>query len=147
MVKDLHKLGNLIDREPKEDSTGKKKKEYPYDWRFKEGTWINCDLRYFDLKSLGGNFDVVLIDPPWRIRGSQHGSDRTMFTNSKFSLEYNTLSNEEIIDIDVGSLSSSGFCFLWVINSLIPFGFECLNRWGYTFVDKVEKYIKDSLIL
>ena len=67
-----------------------------------------------------------------------------MFTNSFFSLEYNTLSNEEIIDIDVGCLSSAGFCFLWIINSQIPFGFECLNKWGYTYVDKVRKFLEFS---
>jgi hypothetical protein len=74
MAKDLHKLGNLIDR-VSGDSNGKKKKsEYEYDWRFKEGTWINCDLRYFDLKSLGGNFDVVVIDPPWSVKTRNYPS-------------------------------------------------------------------------
>ena len=35
------------------------------------------------------------------------------------------------------SLSDKGFCFLWVINSQLQFGFECLNRWGYTYADRV----------
>lgn len=34
-------------------------------WKWTEGTFINCDLRYFSLKSLNYDFDVVLIDPPW----------------------------------------------------------------------------------
>src|SRR6185437_9915128 len=40
------------------------------------GTFINCDLRYFNLAALG-KFDVVLMDPPWRIRGNDlQGSER-----------------------------------------------------------------------
>jgi hypothetical protein len=75
---------NHIERkEEAEEKPKKKEKVYPYDWRWHDGTWINCDLRYFDLTTLGGNFDVVLIDPPWRIRGSgQIDNERTMFTNS-----------------------------------------------------------------
>lgn len=73
-----------------------------------------------------------------RIKGADDASnEETMFSNSTFSLEFNTLSTEEIVDINVGCLSDCGFCFLWVIKSQIPFGFECLNRWGYTFVDMV----------
>eukprot|EP01103_Thecamoeba_quadrilineata_P016776 TRINITY_DN5712_c0_g1_i2.p1 TRINITY_DN5712_c0_g1~~TRINITY_DN5712_c0_g1_i2.p1 ORF type:complete len:389 (-),score=44.69 TRINITY_DN5712_c0_g1_i2:129-1295(-) len=48
-----------------------------------------------------------------------------------------TLSNQEIIDIDVGCLSDSGFIFVWVINSQMQFSFECLNRWGYKYVDQI----------
>ncbi len=67
-------------------------------------------------------------------------SEKTMFNNSKFQLSYNTLSNEEIIDIDVGALSDKGFIFLWVINSQLEFGFECLKKWGYTYVDRVRAF-------
>jgi N6-adenosine-specific RNA methylase IME4 len=37
----------------------------------------------------------------------------------------------------VGCLSDKGFIFLWVINSQIEFGFKCLQKWGYTYVDRV----------
>src|SRR6185312_17142532 len=52
----------------------------------------------------------------------------------------------EIIDLNVESLSDCGiiflnkflgFCFLWVLNSTLQFGIQCLNKWGYMFVDKV----------
>eukprot|EP01102_Stenamoeba_stenopodia_P005007 TRINITY_DN15508_c0_g1_i1.p1 TRINITY_DN15508_c0_g1~~TRINITY_DN15508_c0_g1_i1.p1 ORF type:complete len:700 (-),score=119.10 TRINITY_DN15508_c0_g1_i1:88-2187(-) len=105
--------------------------------RWEEGTYINCDVRYLNMSALG-KFDVVLIDPPWRIRGNEVASnDKTMFNNSKFALEYNTLSNQEVIDINVGCLSDNGFLFLWVINSQLQFAFECMNKWGYTYADKI----------
>lgn len=49
-------------------------------------------------------------------------------------MQYNTLSNEEIWDIDVGSLSNTGFLFLWVLNSNLQFALQLMNNWGYTFV-------------
>jgi mRNA (2'-O-methyladenosine-N6-)-methyltransferase len=123
------------------------------DWedaKWKEGTYINCDLRYYDL-SLLGKFDVVLIDPPWRIRGAQNVSDeKTIFNNNRFTMQYNTMSNEEIMDLDVGNLSERGFIFLWTINSQLQTAFECLNRWGYTFVDRitwVKKTNRDSVFI
>jgi len=36
-------------------------------------TFINCDLRFFNLQYLVdqlGHFEVVQIDPPWRIKGA-----------------------------------------------------------------------------
>lgn len=35
-------------------------------------TYINCDIRYLNLDFLTqrlGYFDVILMDPPWRIKG------------------------------------------------------------------------------
>jgi N6-adenosine-specific RNA methylase IME4 len=105
--------------------------------KYRDGTYINCDLRYFNLSSLG-KFDMVLIDPPWRIGGGQrHGEQSAVFSNCNFKLQYNTMSNEEIMDLDVESLSDQGFCFLWVLNSTLQFGLDLLNKWGYTFVEKI----------
>ena len=60
-----------------------------------------------------------------------------MFTNAAFSLNYNTLSNEEIMDVDVGCLSKGGFIFLWVINSQMQAALDCLSHWGYLYIDRV----------
>lgn len=32
--------------------------------KWTQGTFVNCDLRYYNLTALG-KFDVILIDPPW----------------------------------------------------------------------------------
>lgn len=105
--------------------------------KWEKGTYINCDLRYFNFDALG-KFDIIIIDPPWRIRGGEHVSDeKTMFNNNKFYLQYNTLSNREIIDIDIGILSDYGCCFLWAINSQLPLALDCLKRWGYRYVDRI----------
>jgi hypothetical protein len=74
-------------------------------------TFINCDLRFFNfdlITSRVGHFDVIMLDPPWRIKGAQRNDSSFMFSNSKFNLEYNTLSNNEIISLPVEKLSKKG---------------------------------------
>lgn len=101
-------------------------------------TYINCDLRFFNLKYLVeqlGHFEVVHIDPPWRIKGAQRNNSSFMFSNNKFNLEYCTMSNQEIINIPVEHLATKGFCFLWILNSQMNVGYECMNKWGYEVID------------
>jgi predicted RNA methylase len=77
----------------------------------KSKTFINCDLRFFNfdmITSRIGFFDVVMLDPPWRIKGGQRNDSSFMFSNSKFNLEYNTLSNNEIVSLPVEKLSKKG---------------------------------------
>lgn len=102
---------------------------------FKQGHYINCDLRYFSLETLG-KFDVILIDPPWRVVQSRP-QEAMMFSNTNFRLNYNTLSYQEIMDINVGALCDQGFCFLWVLNSSLQFGLNLLNHWGFTYIDRI----------
>jgi predicted RNA methylase len=83
-------------------------------------TFINCDVRYFNWQLFVeevGKFEVVLIDPPWRIKGAQQNDSQFMFSNCKFSLEYNTMANSEIGRIPLHLLSDEGFIFLWILNS------------------------------
>ena len=79
-----------------------------------------------------------MLDPPWRLRGNEvQVTPRSMFTNSSFSLNYNTLTNEEIIDLPLEGLSQRGLLFLWVINSQLTAGLECMRRWGYHYANQI----------
>lgn len=83
-------------------------------------TFINCDVRYFNWNLFVeevGKFDVTIIDPPWRIKGAQQNDSQFMFSNCKFSLEYNTMANSEIGRIPLHLLSDEGFIFVWILNS------------------------------
>jgi hypothetical protein len=51
------------------------------------------------------------MDPPWRIRGGQQVDSQFMFSNSRFSLDYNTMSNQEIMNIRIDKLSTKGFLY------------------------------------
>ena len=52
-------------------------------------TFVNCDVRYLNWDLFVedvGKFDVMIIDPPWRIKGAQKNDSQFMFSNCKFSL-------------------------------------------------------------
>lgn len=60
--------------------------------------WINCDVRKFDMSVLG-KFGVIMTDPPWEIHQD---------------LPYGTMKDDEMLDLDIGSLQDDGVIFVWV---------------------------------
>jgi len=47
------------------------------------------------------------------------------------------MSNAEIMGIPVEVLSRKGFCFLWILNSQMNVGYECMEKWGYEVIDQL----------
>ena len=76
------------------------------------------------------------MDPPWRIKGGQQNDSQFMFSNSKFSLDYQTMSNQAILNLRIDMLSRKGFIFLWILNTQLSIGYEMLEKWGYEVVDQ-----------
>lgn len=77
------------------------------------------------------------MDPPWRIKGGQQNDSQFMFSNNKFSLDYNTMSNQAILNLHIEKLSQKGFIFLWILNTQMNVGYEMLNKWGYEVIDQI----------
>eukprot|EP00340_Litonotus_pictus_P010376 CAMPEP_0170519930 /NCGR_PEP_ID=MMETSP0209-20121228/5160_1 /TAXON_ID=665100 ORGANISM="Litonotus pictus, Strain P1" /NCGR_SAMPLE_ID=MMETSP0209 /ASSEMBLY_ACC=CAM_ASM_000301 /LENGTH=459 /DNA_ID=CAMNT_0010805929 /DNA_START=326 /DNA_END=1702 /DNA_ORIENTATION=+ len=77
--------------------------------------WMNCDIRFFDLRILG-KFEVIMADPPWDIH---------------MDLPYGTLTDEEMKSIKVQELQTDGIIFLWVTGRATELARECLDLWGY----------------
>ena len=103
-------------------------------------SYINCDVRYFNFEYLTsklGQFEVLLVDPPWRIKGGQKNDSQYMFSNSSFCLEYNTMSNSEIMNLPLEKLSNKGFIFLWILANQIDSSVNILEKWGYALVDLI----------
>lgn len=65
-------------------------------------TFIQCDLQYFNLpllrNTLNYSFDVIVCDPPWRIKGQKQDSSQ-MFSNNPFKHTYNTMCNQDILNL------------------------------------------------
>jgi hypothetical protein len=102
--------------------------------RWTEGAFINCDLRFFDLQALGGDFGVVYADPPWQEVQNTDLKSSHRFGEAQY---YQTLSDTEIKGVPVQQISKTGFLFLWIPSSKLEIGLDCLNSWGYTYVDRV----------
>jgi N6-adenosine-specific RNA methylase IME4 len=58
-----------------------------------------------------------------------------MFSNSTFSLDYNTMSNSEIMNLPLEKLSDKGFIFLWILANQVDCCVDILGKWGYQLVD------------
>jgi mRNA (2'-O-methyladenosine-N6-)-methyltransferase len=83
--------------------------------------WICCDIRKFDMKRLG-KFTVIMADPPWDIH---------------MELPYGTMSDDEMRNLDIGTLQTDGVIFLWVTGRAMELGRECLKIWGYERIEEL----------
>eukprot|EP01083_Nonionella_stella_P143582 446571_1 len=63
-----------------------------------------------------------MADPPWDIH---------------MSLPYGTLSDAEMMNLNIGALSTDGVCFLWVTGRTIELGRACLEKWGYECAEEL----------
>lgn len=83
--------------------------------------WIQCDVRYLDLTSLG-KFSVIMADPPWDIH---------------MKLPYGTMSDDEMRDLNIPALQDEGFLFLWVTGRAMELARELFDSWGYRRCDEI----------
>ena len=89
--------------------------------RHYESQFINCDIRTFPMPVLG-KFPVIMADPPWDIH---------------MELPYGTMADDEMRRMNVQVLQDDGVIFLWVTGRAMELGRECLDIWGYRFVQEV----------
>ena len=83
--------------------------------------FVNCDIRTFPMQVLG-KFPVIMADPPWDIH---------------MELPYGTMSDDEMRRMNVQVLQDDGVIFLWVTGRAMELGRECLEIWGYRFVQEL----------
>lgn len=93
---------------------------------------LKCDLREFDLTSLGIKFDSILIDPPWeeyqtRVVG--------MYVPNE---DLSTWTLDELRQLKIGEIADTqSFCFLWCGETHLEQGRELLRRWGFRRVEDI----------
>ena len=89
--------------------------------RHYESQFVNCDIRTFPMQVLG-KFPVIMADPPWDIH---------------MELPYGTMADDEMRRMNVQVLQDDGVMFLWVTGRAMELGRECLDIWGYRFVQEL----------
>eukprot|EP00366_Plasmodium_knowlesi_P004943 XP_002262441.1 methyltransferase, putative [Plasmodium knowlesi strain H] len=104
--------------------------------------YINCDLRTFDLGTLGTKFDVILIDPPWKeyydrkihnldLLNSMHIENYDLngdINNDKD--KYWTVDDLASLEIDkIADVPS--FLFIWCGVTHLEDARILLSKWGY----------------
>lgn len=104
---------------------------------------VSADVTTFDFPKFasiyknrtGSLFDVIMMDPPWRIASSNPTRGVT--------IAYDTLRDRQIKALDIPCLQSEGFLFVWTVNSKLEFSLSLLAEWGYKFQDLVS-WVKQS---
>ena len=70
-----------------------------------------------------------MMDPPWKLASSTPARGVT--------IKYDPLNDTAIMNLPIEALQSSGFLFIWVINSKYEIGMSMMRRWGYEFCDEI----------
>eukprot|EP00826_Nyctotherus_ovalis_P037969 TRINITY_DN3513_c0_g1_i3.p1 TRINITY_DN3513_c0_g1~~TRINITY_DN3513_c0_g1_i3.p1 ORF type:complete len:189 (+),score=21.76 TRINITY_DN3513_c0_g1_i3:813-1379(+) len=81
-------------------------------------------------------FDVVMMDPPWKLSSSDPTRGVT--------IAYQTMTDAQISSMDIGCLQEHGYLFIWTINSKFTDSFRLMKGWGYEYCDEI-CWIKESL--
>ena len=78
------------------------------------------------LTKLDGLYDVIVIDPPWQIRGDYDPDSR------RATPDYPMMSYAEIADIEIPA-SDNCILWLWVTNLDMHEGFHLVDKWGFDY--------------
>jgi len=74
----------------------------------------------------GKKFPVLYIDPPWDYRNKSG--------NGACANSYPSMTNQQLLALPVPELvTKSAHCHLWATSSFLPFAFELLERWGFSY--------------
>lgn len=92
------------------------------------------------LDEMSNKYKVIVVDPPWN--QGKTGKRRTR-PNQTTTLDYPTLSKEELLRLPVDKWADDeqSFLWLWATNSkdrktrepILKMAFELMERWGFTF--------------
>jgi len=93
---------------------------------------LKCDLKTFDLSSLGTKFDVLLLDPPWEEYQTRVAG---MYVPQE---DLEAWSFEEMRQLKIGEIADTqSFCFLWCGETHLEQARELLKRWGFRRVEDI----------
>jgi N6-adenosine-specific RNA methylase IME4 len=82
-------------------------------------------------------YNVIYADPPWRF--SQGINRRSVIrekynTNEELSLHYPTMSDNEIINLDINSIANEKcILFLWTTDAHLEIAIKAINKWGFKY--------------
>ncbi|KAI9004420.1 MT-A70-domain-containing protein [Hyaloraphidium curvatum] len=105
------------------------------------GDWcryIEADVRKFDFRQLGTDFQCILLDPPLKaVSNSRSDGD-------------SCISVEELGALDLSPLMRSGFIFIWVEKEMIPHVIRMAEKkWDCRYVENfawVKKHLNNRIV-
>ncbi|CAJ1367420.1 unnamed protein product [Effrenium voratum] len=96
------------------------------------GMSLKCDLKSFDLTSLGTKFDVILLDPPWEEYQTRVAG---MYVPDE---DLSTWSLEELKALKIAEISEcQSFVFLWCGETHLEHARELFKKWGFRRIEDI----------
>jgi mRNA (2'-O-methyladenosine-N6-)-methyltransferase len=74
-------------------------------------------------------FDVIMMDPPWKLSTSQ--------PSRGVAIQYDSLGDEDIEKIPIEKLQTDGFLMIWTINAKLALTIKLMKKWKYKVVDSL----------
>lgn len=74
-------------------------------------------------------FDVILMDPPWKLSSSH--------PTRGVAIAYDQLNDNVIENLPIPKLQTDGFIFIWTINAKYHFALDLIHKWGYKYCDEI----------
>jgi len=94
-----------------------------------------------DIFNTDNKYSIIYADPPWDYSYVGKNFDRN-FTKNKNGFapvvsaadHYNTMTNQEIIDLPVQTIIAKDcLLFMWITSPLLEIGMEVIKEWGFTY--------------
>ena len=86
------------------------------------------DIAAQEIKAVQGVFDVIVIDPPWKMKKIEWDN-----IPGEVEWDYNTMSEEELCKLHVPAADDC-HVWLWATHRHLPMAFRLLIEWGFEYV-------------
>lgn len=95
-------------------------------------------------------YQIIYADPPWNL----HGVNRKGFVTSRDSQnnpkynhlnQYECMTYDDIAKLPINSMADENcVLFLWVVDNSLPFVFDIINKWGFTYKTVGFTWVKET---
>lgn len=86
------------------------------------------DVAAVEAKELAGEYDVIVIDPPWPMEKIERD-----VTPNQVAFEYPTMNEQELADMKMPAATDCHM-WLWTTHKFLPMAFRLLDNWGFKYV-------------
>ncbi len=79
-------------------------------------------------------YNIIYADPPWRFGSKQLQKYNNKRFDSLESREYNTMSHNDLLTMDVKSIiENDSVCFMWTTDAHLREALEIIEAWGFKY--------------
>lgn len=98
---------------------------------------INSEIIPFPNKK----YNIIYADPAW----SYNFKNRKGLSDKAKSNLYETMNDKDILNLPINNITDDNcILFLWVLNSKLQLGLDCIQHWGFTYKTVAFNWVKTT---